>query len=73
MEPYRELLEFYHAAYIELGRKSVNTQNKRWHNDRRINEWNEQKTPDVNARTSQGPDNTRKSCKVKMNFTAWPQ
>ncbi|MDT9841930.1 hypothetical protein RUW57_25420, partial [Escherichia coli] len=21
LEPYRELLEFYHAAYIELGRK----------------------------------------------------
>lgn len=37
-----------------------------------INE-TEQKTPDVNARTSQASDNTRKSCKVKMNFTAWPQ
>ncbi len=35
LEPCREMLELYHSAYIELGRKSVNTQKLRWHNDRR--------------------------------------
>ncbi len=37
-----------------------------------INE-TEQKTPDVNARTSQASDNTRKVVQSKMNFPAWPQ
>ncbi len=27
LEPYREMLELYHSAYIELGRKSVNIKN----------------------------------------------